>query len=272
MNTLTPTRTVTSRDGTRIAYDKVGTGPAVILISGASAIRQWGAPLAEALAADFTVFNYDRRARGESTDAALEVAIEREFEDLGALIAEAGGSASLYGISSGGALALEAAAAGLPVGKVAVYEVPYGLDADQPRQQQEYVASLERAKGSGKPGAMAEVFFRVMGMGDDAIDQMRELPAWGGVVGAEKSLLYDAAATGTGMPPVERLNKIKVPTLVVTGDPEGEHEVGSKEFFEAAARAIVAAIPSARHETLPGQTHAVDPQVLAPVLIAFYRD
>jgi pimeloyl-ACP methyl ester carboxylesterase len=263
-------RAVTSADGTRIAFERVGSGPAVILISGATADRQGNRSLAEALASELTVLNYDRRGRGGSGDTP-PYALEREFEDIDALIAEAGGSAHLYGISSGGALALEAAAAGLAVDRLAVYEVPYNPSDDQPRRQAEYVQSLERAARSG-PGARMEVFLRLVGMDDDAMAATRNSDDWPRLVAVEHTLAYDAAAMGTGQPPVDRLGRITVPTLVLTGAPEGEHEISfGTELFEAAARAVVAAMPSAEHRRLPGQTHMVDPQALAPVLAAFYR-
>jgi pimeloyl-ACP methyl ester carboxylesterase len=263
------TQAVTSQDGTRIAFDQLGSGPAVILVGGATMTRQGNAPLAEALAGEFTVLNYDRRGRGGSGDT-LPYALEREFEDIDALITAAGGSAHLYGISSGGALALEAAAAGLRIDRLAVYEVPYGMGEDQPREQAEYIANLERAAKEA-PGARMEVFLRVVGLDDDAVAATRNSEAWPGLVAVEHTLAYDAASMGTGQPPADRLARITVPTLVLTGAPEGEHEVGSAAFFDAAAEAIVAAVPSAEHHRIPGQTHAVDPQALAPVLAAFYK-
>jgi hypothetical protein len=174
----------------------------VILVGGATMTRQGNAPLAEALASDFTVINYDRRGRAGSGDS-LPYALEREFEDIDALITGAGGSAHLYGISSGGALALEAAAAGLAIDRLAVYEVPYGLSDDQPRQQAEYVANLERAADQG-PGARMEVFLRVVGTDDDAVAATRNSDAWPGLVAVEHTLAYDAASMGTGQPPAGR--------------------------------------------------------------------
>lgn len=262
-------RTVTSKDGTRIVFERVGNGPPVILIGGATMDRQGNAPLTEALASEFTVLNYDRRGRGGSGDT-LPYAMEREFEDIEALITEAGGSAHLYGISSGGALALEAAAAGLAIDRLAVYEVPYGVDDDQPRRQAEYVANLKRAALSG-PGAQMEVFLRLVGADDDAVAATRNSDEWPRLVAVEHTLAYDAACMGTGQPPVDRLAQITVPTLVLTGAPDGEHEVGSTAFFDAAAGAIVASVRSAEHRRIPGQTHMVDPQALAPVLSAFYK-
>jgi pimeloyl-ACP methyl ester carboxylesterase len=148
--------------------------------------------------------------------------------------------------------------------------VPYGLSEDQPLQQVAYVESLERAAGSG-PGAMMEVFLRLVGADDDALAATRNSDEWPPLVALEHTLAYDAAAMGTGQPPVDRLGRITVPTLVMSGAPEGEHEVGSTAFFEAAAQAIARAIPSAEHRRVPGQTHAVDPNALAPVLSAFYK-
>src|SRR5947199_4272283 len=139
----TITSTVTSKDGTKIAYDKIGHGPAVILVAGALCSRSfWSGPeLAKLLARSFMVYNYNRRGRGESGDT-QPYALEREIEDIEALIANAGGSAHLYGVSSGGALVLEAAAAGLAIDKIAVYEVPYNTAGDWPQRWREYVEQL----------------------------------------------------------------------------------------------------------------------------------
>ena len=142
---------VTSKDGTSIAYDRHGSGPAVILVGGAFVDRSENAPLATELAARFSVYNYDRRGRGDSGDT-QPYALEREIEDIQALIAEAGGSAHLYGISSGGALALEAAAAGIAVDRLAVYEVPYNMAEDGPQRHREYVEQLEGAPEGWRVG------------------------------------------------------------------------------------------------------------------------
>ncbi|WP_113701379.1 alpha/beta fold hydrolase [Nonomuraea lactucae] len=264
-------RTVTSKDGTPIAFDRVGDGPAVILVSGATADRKMHTDLAQALAGDFTVLNHDRRGRGDSGDT-LPFALEREFEDIDALIAEAGGSAHLYGISSGGALALEAAAAGLAIDRLAVYEVPYNLAEEQPRLQEEYVTTLNALLAQDRRSDMVALFMRTVAEADDhAISAMRQEPWWAGIEAVAHTLAYDAAALGTGRPPAERLGRIKAPTCVITGLPEGEQEVGGVEFFEATARAIVAAIPSAEHRRLPGQTHMVSADALAPVLTSFFK-
>jgi pimeloyl-ACP methyl ester carboxylesterase len=201
----------------------------------------------------------------------LPYALEREFEDIEALIAEAGGSANLYGISSGGALALEATAAGLAIDRLAVYEVPYSLADDQPRLQKEYIDNLRALLADGRRGDAVELFLRSVGGDDEAIAQTRSSPEWAGLEAIAPTLLYDAICLGTRQPPTERLGKITAPTWVITGAPEGEHEVGSTAFFESAARAIVDSIPSAQHKVLPGQTHMVDPQALAPMLTTFYN-
>lgn len=263
-------RSVTSKDGTRIAFDRVGDGPPVILISGATADRRWNTSLADALAADFTVLNYDRRGRGDSADT-LPYAIEREFEDIDALIADAGAPAHLYGISSGGALALEAAASGLAINRVAVYEVPYSLDEDEPRKHQEYLDTLNALLAEGRRGDMAVEFLRLVGMPEEAIAQMRTSPEWAGMEAVAPTLPYDAICLGTGQPNPDRLGWITAPTCAINGAPEGGHEVGSTALFEAAARAIVDCVPRAEYRILPGQTHMVQAEALAPMLTSFYR-
>jgi len=126
-----------SSDGTEIAFDRLGDGAPVVLVSGASTARSIHAPLTELLAADFTVLNFDSRGRGDSGDT-QPYAVEREIEDLHAVLNEAGGSAGVFGNSSGGVLALRAAAAGLPITELALWEPPFMVDPDAPRRQQEY--------------------------------------------------------------------------------------------------------------------------------------
>ena len=167
---------VTSTDGTRIAYERAGSGPAVILVGGGLDDGSENAPLAPALAERFTVYNYARRGRGESGDT-LPYAVEREIDDIDALIAEAGGSAHLYGVSSGGALALEAGAAGLAVDRIAVYEVPYLVADDMGEQWREYVDQLRLALAAGRRGDAIELFMRVAGSSEEGIASARSSPA-----------------------------------------------------------------------------------------------
>jgi pimeloyl-ACP methyl ester carboxylesterase len=258
---------VLSKDGTPIAYDRTGDGPAIILVGGGlldpvtgRAGRWENAPLAEALAARFTVYNYDRRGRADSGDI-LPYAVEREVEDLGALISQAGGLAHLYGVSSGGALALEAAAAGLAADRIAVYEVPYSIGEEASRRWSAYVEELTAALGEGRRGDAVELFMRVAGAPEEDIAGAKRSPLWPGLEAIAHTLAYDAACLGDGSPPTARLATVTQPTLVATG--------GSDDFFEQAADAIAARLPHAERRTLAGQGHLVDPKALAPVLERF---
>jgi pimeloyl-ACP methyl ester carboxylesterase len=259
---------VTSKDGTAIAYDRQGNGPAVVLVGGGlvdpatgRAGRWENAPLAAELAARFTVYNYDRRGRADSGDT-QPYAVERELEDLDAMIAEAGGRAHLYGVSSGGALTLEAAAAGLAVDRLGVYEVPYFVADDALQRWREYVEQLGSALGEGRRGDAVELFMRVAGATHEMVAGARSSPVWPGLEEVAHTLAYDAACIGDGRPPTARLATIIRPVLVATGGGEG--------FFEQAADAIAAGVPKAERLTLEGQTHVADPKVVAPVLERFF--
>jgi len=261
---------VTSKDGTSIAYDRHGSGPAVILVGGAFVDRSKNAPLATEMAARFSVYNYDRRGRGDSGDT-QPYAVEREIEDIQALIAEAGGSAHLYGISSGGALVLEAAAAGIAVDRLAVYEVPYNMAEDGPQRHREYVEQLEGFLAEGRRGDAAELFMRLAGASEEMVAGARSSPMWPGLEAIAHTLAYDAACMGDNRPPTARLARITRPTLVATGGASPESFVGGGgDFFGKAADAIAASIPQAERQTIEGQTHMVDPKALAPVLERFF--
>jgi pimeloyl-ACP methyl ester carboxylesterase len=263
---------VRSKDGTSIAYDRDGSGPAVILVGGAFVDRSENAPLAAELAERFTVYNYDRRGRGDSGDT-LPYAVEREIEDIQALIAEAGGSAHLYGISSGGALALEAAAAGVEVDKLAVYEVPYNMADDGPQRHREYVEQLEAFLAEGRRGDAAELFMRLAGASDEMIAGAKDSPMWPGLEAIAHTLAYDAACMGNNHPPAARLARITRPTLVATGGRSPDSFVGGGgDFFGKAGDSIAASIPQAERQTIEGQTHMVDPKALAPVLERFFTE
>jgi pimeloyl-ACP methyl ester carboxylesterase len=263
---------VTSKDGTSIAYDPQGRGPGVILVGGAFVDRSENTPLAEELADRFTVYNYDRRGRGESGNT-LPYAVEREIEDIEALIAEAGGTAHLYGISSGGALALEAAATGIAIDKLAVYEVPYNMADDSPQRQREYADQLEAFLAEDRRGDAAELFMRVAGASEEMIAGAKDSPMWPGLEAIAHTLAYDAACMGNGQPPTARLASITQPTLVATGEGSPDSFVGGGgDFFGKAADAIAASIPHAIRQTIEGQTHQVDPKALAPVLERFFSE
>jgi pimeloyl-ACP methyl ester carboxylesterase len=257
------TGTVRSKDGTTIAYSRQGSGPPVILVTGALDDGSENGSLATELASDFTAYNYNRRGRGDSGDH-QPYALAREIEDLEALINVAGGSAHLYGVSSGGALALEAAAAGLEVTKVAVYEVPYMISADMIQAWHAYVEQLELALAEGRRGDASELFMRLAGSPEEQIQDARNSPYWPGVEALAHTLLYDAACLGAGEPPSERFATLRQPTLIATG--------GSDPFFEAAADALISLIPKAERKTLGGQGHTVDAQAMASALGRFLRD
>src|SRR5919106_1051438 len=193
---------VTSKDGTWIAYDRQGSGPAVILVTGGLDDGTENAPLASELAEHFTVYNYARRGRGDSGNT-LPYALEREIEDIEALIAEAGVSAHLYGVSSGGALVLEAAAAGVPVDRLAVYEVPYDPAEDGQERHREYVERLEGFLAEGRRGDAAELFMRLAGASDEMVAGARSSPMWPGLEAIAPTLRYDAACMGDNRPPTD---------------------------------------------------------------------
>ncbi|MET8572158.1 alpha/beta hydrolase [Streptomyces sp. NPDC004783] len=251
-----------SRDGTRIAYERTGQGPVVVLVSGAMSTGATLAPLAAELTGRFDVTVYDRRGRGESGDTP-PYAVEREVEDLAALVEALGGEASLYGISSGGALVLRAAASGLPVRRVAVYEVPYAMDDEAARTRAEYTRRLGEALGQGRRGDAVELFLRLTGLGEEVIRGARQSPMWAGMESVAPSLAHDDAVMGDGRLPRSRLARITAPVLSLAGD-------AGDAWMREAARAVADAVPEGAYRTLAGQSHMVEPGVLAPVLTEFF--
>jgi pimeloyl-ACP methyl ester carboxylesterase len=255
--------TVMSKDGTTIAYDRVGEGPALVLVAGASVDRGADAGFVPPFAEHFTVYNYDRRGRGDSTDTA-PYAVEREIEDLDAVIAAAGGSAAVIGFSSGGALAAEAAIAGSDISKLVLWEVPYALDPDAPRRHKEYQDDLTERLAEGRNGDAAERFLQLVGLPAEMIAGMRQAPFWAGMEAIAPTLLYDAAVMGDSTLPADRYATIAVPTLVLDGG-------ASPDFLRDASAAIAAAVPKSQRRTLEGQEHNVAPDVLAPVVTEFLK-
>ena len=261
---------VTSKDGTTIAYDQRGSGPAVILVGGALDDGSENAPLAPPLAERFTVYNYARRGRGGSGDTP-PYAVEREIEDLRALIAEAGGSAHVFGASSGGALALEAAAAGAAIDKIVVYEVPYAVGDELKPRFQRYVEQTRQAFDEGRHDDVLELFLRVTGASDDDVAAGRASPYWAASVALAHTLVHDSVFLNEYQLPADRLATITQSVLVVTGGTTTEPHLAGlpADFFDRAADAIVETIPDAERLTLPGAGHMVDAEVLAPVLRRF---
>ncbi|WP_158888215.1 alpha/beta fold hydrolase [Amycolatopsis anabasis] len=261
---------VRSQDGTSIAYERSGSGPAVILVGGGLDDGAENAALVPELAGRFTVYNYARRGRGGSGDTP-PYAVRREIEDLDALIGEAGGSAHLFGASSGGALALEAAIAGLAVDRIAVYEVPYLSDEEAAQHWAEYVDQLTAALADDRRADALELFMRLAGSADEDIAGARGSSFWSGLEALAPTLAYDAACLGDGRPPAARLATLARPVLVATGGTPDPHTKGLRPgFFDEAADAIAAAVPHAERRIIEGQTHVADPAVLASVLERFF--
>jgi pimeloyl-ACP methyl ester carboxylesterase len=255
--------TVTSKDGTTIAFDRLGDGPPVILVCGGSTDRSANAPLADLLAEHFTVSNYDRRGRGDSGDTP-PYAVERELEDIDVLIDAAGGSAFLYGTSSGGALALEAAASGLAITKLAMWEPPFSLD-ESSRPPTDQVERYNEMISAGRRGDAVEYFMtKVVGLPSEFVAYARTQPFWQKQEELAHTLAYDATIMGDYSLPVERAASVAAPTLVMAG---GE----SIPFMRETARALADVIPDAHIRILEGQEHNVAPEALAPVLVEFFK-
>lgn len=258
----------TSKDGTQIGYSSVGSGPALILVDGAMCWRASGpaGPLAEQIKDRFAVYTYDRRGRGESGNT-LPYATAREVEDLDAVIAAAGGSAMVYGISSGAALALEAARSGSAISRMVLYEAPFIVDGTRPPLGEDYAREMDRLLAAGD-GAGAVRHFMRKGV---------QVPAFAvlmmGVMGVIRkltpvapTLAYDAALTvpyqrGTPLPQGHWASAT-MPVLCIGGGK-------SDAWMQNAQRAIAAALPHATHKTLEGQNHMVAPQAIAPMIAEF---
>jgi pimeloyl-ACP methyl ester carboxylesterase len=265
MGALRVVSTVTSRDGTPIAFERSGSGPVLVLVDGALCFRSFGpmGPLAQLVAPDFTVYRYDRRGRGESGDTA-PYAVEREIEDLDAVIAAAGGRALVFGLSSGAVLALRAAASGAAIAKLALYEPPLAVGEDATGESKEFGERLEQLVVAGRRGDAVEFFLTSAGLPPEAIAGMRSEPSWTLFESVAPTLVYDNAVLGDGTVPHELAAAVRVPALVANGG-------DSPEFFRAAARATADAIPGARHRTLEGQSWGqVAPEALAPMLKEFF--
>jgi pimeloyl-ACP methyl ester carboxylesterase len=263
-------QTVTSKDGTRIAFDKTGHGPAVIHVPGALDTRSSGLPdHARLLAAHFAVYTYDRRGRGDSTDT-QPFAVAREVEDIEALINAAGDSAYLYGISSGACLALEAAIRlESKVKKLALYEAPYNSHPDDKPIWHAYYTTLRELVAANKRGDAVVHFLQFVGVPPHAIEDRRTQPWWSGLEAIAPTLLYDAAVMGgeVRLVPVERVAHVAAPTLIM----DGEESLKLFPFMHATADALAQAMPTAERCTLRGQGHNVEATALVPVLLAFFR-
>ncbi|WP_067472222.1 alpha/beta fold hydrolase [Actinomadura hibisca] len=260
--------TVTSRDGTTIAYERTGEGPAVVLVTGATCDRHMHDGLAALLSEHFTVFNYDRRGRGDSGDGgrlddAPDTALRQESDDLRAVIDAAGGGAHVFGSSSGAMLVLRAAAHGVPVAGLALWEPPVGLDEEDRRGHLEYVARLHELLADDRRGDAAALFLSQVGMPAEMIEGARGEPWWAGMEKLAPSLRYDAAALGQGLLDTTEAARVTAPALVL------EDEL-SPEFLRKAAQGVTAALPNARHGVLKGQDHNFAAEVMAQALAEFF--
>jgi pimeloyl-ACP methyl ester carboxylesterase len=264
MKTHTTVGSVRSADGTSIAFERAGTGPALILVDAASGFRGFGpmGPLAELLSTSFNVYTYDRRGRGESGDTE-PYAMEREIDDLAALITEAGGSAFVYGFSSGALLGVQAAVHGLSIPKLALLEPPIGTDAEQATKPNPLAAELEALVAAGHRGDAVEHFQTSIGVPAEMVAGMRDAPFWPVMEGLAHTLVYDVTITQATT--LEDVAKVTVPTLVIDSQ-------GSTGNLSVWARAVVEALPNGTHRSLAGEWHGVAPEDLAPVLSEFFTD
>jgi len=256
---------VKSKDGTSIAYEKSGHGPAVVIVGGVLGDRSQQAPVAELLAEDFTVFNFDRRAHGESGDTP-PYAVEREIEDIDAVIQAAGGSAFVYGTSGPGVLALHAAAAGpgSRMKKLAIWEPSFIVDGSRPKVRSDYKAHLTSLLKEGRRGDMVEAFFtEAVGMPAQFVAQMRQAPWWSDQEAIAHTTIYDATLMGDYSLPQAVVARVKVPTVVIDG--------GMSPWLTKAADEVASGLPKGQRRTLAGQQHNVDPAAIAPALVEFFK-
>ncbi|HSR95941.1 MAG TPA: alpha/beta fold hydrolase [Kofleriaceae bacterium] len=244
-----------------LAFDRIGEGPPVILVLGAFNTRSAGAPLAAALATRHTVFNYDRRGRGGSGDSA-PYAVEREIEDIDFLVQRAGGAAALFGFSSGAALALAAAAHGLAIAHLALFDLP--LTVDPPASPVDHAAALHALVREGRRGDAVEYFqHRMVGIPEPVVVQMRSAPFRPALEAMAHTLVYEATILGNGQLPLDRARAVRAPTLAIAA---GKGPPFMRETAEALARSL----PDGRALVLENATHDLVPELLAPPLFAFF--
>ncbi len=266
-------QTISSKDGTSIAFDQLGQGPAVVFVAGATGSRSHAAfqQLAELLSENFTVFNYDRRGKGDSGDT-VPYAVEREIEDIEAIIEAAGGTAALYGISSGAVYALEAASHfPTKVTKIVMYEPPFIIDSSRPPVPDEYVPHLNALIAEGRRSDAVEYFMTAaLGIPNEYLGKMKQDPSWAETEAIAHTIAYDGMVMGTTMSgnplPADRTAQwahATMPVLVIAGEHSGS-------FFHSGAKALVESLPDAQYRFLEGQSHAVDSTVLAPILAEFF--
>jgi len=258
--------TVVSADGTLIAFDAWGEGEPLIMIDGATAypaINPTNEQVGRLLGGTYRTYAYDRRGRGESTDT-KPYAVEREIEDIAALIEVAGGSATLFGWSSGAVLALDAAAAGLPVSRVVAFEPPFVVDGSRPPLPADYVQRLDAATAAGNPGDAVAIFMTdAVGGPPEMVEGMRHSDFWPVMEGIAHTIAYDGRIMGTTMSgnplPTDRWSAISVPVLVMYGK-------GTFPSIIPAAHALAELLPTASLRAVDGENHSAPAEVLAAEL------
>jgi pimeloyl-ACP methyl ester carboxylesterase len=259
---------VISKDGTPIAFDRVGQGPALILVDGAMCYRGFGPmpAMAKRLASQFTVFHYDRRGRGDSGNHP-DYSVSREIDDLDAVIQKAGGSAFVLGVSSGGALALEAAARLRGISKVAIYEAPFIVDNTHPPLPPTFVSETRALVAADKRGDAVKKFMRLVGVPAIGVLAMSVMPLWKKM----KAIAHTLANDLTIVEPYQQGRPLSraqwagatMPALVMAGGK-------SPAYMQNGMRHLADVLPNAQHLTLPGQTHMVKDAVLAPEIVKFF--
>jgi pimeloyl-ACP methyl ester carboxylesterase len=255
--------TLLSRDGTRIAYEASGAGPALVVVSGALSDRSAAAPLRPLLDAHFTLFAYDRRGRGDSGDTP-PYAPAREVADLAAVIEAAGAPAFVFGHSSGGILALRAALAGVPMRRLAVNEPPFILPGTRPVPPPELTARIaERLAAGEREEALRLFLLEQVALPLPAFEALKASPAWPRMLALAHTVRYDSELAGDSSLPVEALATLTVPTLVLNG-------TASFPWLAETTRALARALPQAQAVQLEGQPHSPAPNVLAPALYRFF--
>ena len=257
--------TVISKDGTKIAYDKLGEGPRLIYVLGALCYRQFEPAVADVhtFSKEFTVINYDRRGRGDSTDT-LPYSVDREVEDIEALIDANGGSAYLYGHSSGASLALEAALRlDKKVLKLAMYEPPYNNSDEDQKGSVAYDKELKELLDVGKRGEAVEHFMKLVGMPDEMINGVKQSPSWSTLESLAPTLAYDSAVSSY-IVPTQKASQIDMPALVMYGEE-------SYGFMKLVAESLAKAFPHGQLHAFPGQGHNASSELVLPVLTDFFN-
>ncbi|HMQ06930.1 MAG TPA: alpha/beta hydrolase [Saprospiraceae bacterium] len=264
------TKFLISTDGTNIAFSKTGKGKPLILVDGAFCHRKFGAneKLPQYLHDHFTVYSYDRRGRNESGNT-LPYSPQKEYDDLQTIINEAGGNAFVYGISSGAALALEAANQGVKIDKMALFEAPFITDASRLPLPDNFLDRLKSCIDEEKRGKAVQLFLRTgIGLPAMVVWMMHIMPAWKQMKQWAHTLPYDIEIlgnTGSGKPlGIEKWSNVTNPVLVISGS-------NSAQWSQNSMQELVTVLPNARHLTLKGQSHIVNPKVIVKELIQFFN-